>query len=75
MSGIRWSGNRLIQRVRGQEEELGYLELEPESTTCVLWLKDTFGVATTAGAHIRADEYPSVAVAKAGALDAPSVRI
>ena len=43
MSGIRWSGNRLIQRVRGQEEELGYLELEPESTTCVLWLKDTFG--------------------------------
>ena len=33
MSGIRWSGNRLIQRVRGQEEELGYLELGPESTT------------------------------------------
>ena len=75
MSGIRWSGNRLIQRVRGHEEELGHVSLEPHSKTCVLWLKDSFGVANTAGADIRADEYPSMAVAKAGALDAPSVRI
>ena len=75
MSGIRWSGNRMIQRVKGQEEELGYLELEPNSKICVLWLKDTFGVVNTAGGHIRADEYPSMAVARAEALDAPSVRI
>ena len=54
MSGIRWSGNRLIQRVRGHEEELGHVSLEPHSKTCVLWLKDSFGVANTAGADIRA---------------------
>ena len=74
MSGINWSENRLIQRVRGHEEELGYIEFEPNSKTYVLWLKDTFGVANTAGAHIRADEYSSMAVAKAEALNAPSVR-
>ena len=75
MSGIQWSGNRLIHRVRGHEEELGYVSLEPDSNSYVLWLKDTFGVATTAGAHIRGGEYPSLAVAKAEALDAPSVFI
>ena len=75
MSGISWSGNHLIQRVRGHEEELGHVSLEPHSKTYVLWLKDTFGVATTAGAHIHGGEYPSMAVAKAEALDAPSVFI
>ena len=75
MSGVSWSGNRLIQRVRGQKEELGYIELDPNSATCVLWLKDTFGVASTAGTYIRADEYPSMAVAREEALNAPSVFI
>ena len=64
MSGIYLSGNRLIQRVRDGEEELGYIELEPNSESCVLWLKDTFGVASTAGAYIRADEYPSLEAKK-----------
>lgn len=75
MSGIHLSGNRLIQRIRGCQEELGYIELEPSSGRCVLWLKDTFGVANTAGAHIRADEYPSLEVAKSNVLTAPSVFI
>ena len=75
MSGISWSGNRLIQRVRDHEEELGYISLEPNSGDCVLWLKDTFGVATTAGAHIRADQYSSMDVAEALALNSPSVFI
>lgn len=75
MSGIYLSGNRLIQRVRDREEELGHIELEPNSESCVLWLKDTFGVASTAGAYIRVDEYPSMDIAKAESLSAPSVFI
>ena len=60
MSSIHLSGNRLTQRTRGYEEELGYIELEPSSGRWVLWLKNTFDVANTAGAYIRADEYPSL---------------
>ena len=75
MSGVRWSGNRLIQRVRSREEELGYIGLEPDSGKYVLWLKDTFGVATTAGGHIRGEEYPSMDVARARVLDAQLVFI
>lgn len=75
VSGVGWSGNRLIQKVRGREEELGYISLEPTSGKYVLWLKDAFGVATTAGAYIRGEEYPSVDVARAQALDAQLVFI
>ena len=41
----------------------------------MLWLKDTFGVATTAGDYIRGEEYPSVDVARAQALDVQLVFI
>ena len=75
MSRIGWSGNRMIQRVRGREEELGYIRLEAESGKCVLWLKDTFGVATTAGSYIHGEEYPSLDLAKAQALDTQLVFI
>ena len=75
MSGVRWSGNRLIQRVRGREEELGHIGLEPDSGKYVLWLKDTFGVATSAGAYIRGEEYSSIDAARAQALDAQLVFI
>ena len=75
MSAITLSESRLIQRVGDQEEELGRIELDANSNTYVLWLKDTFGVANTAGTYIRADEYPSMAVARAEALNAPSVFI
>jgi len=75
MSGIRLSGARLTQQLRGIDEELGYIALEPNSDSCVLWLKDTFGVANTAGTYIRADEYPSLEIAKSNVLGAPSVFI
>ncbi len=75
MSGIRLSGTNLTQQLRGREEELGYIELEPNSGTCVLRLKDTFGVANTAGSYIRADEYPSLDLAKSNVLHAPTVFI
>ena len=75
MSSIHLSENRLTQQIRGCQEDLGYLEVEPSSDRCVLWLKDTFGVANSAGAYIRADEYPSLEVAKSNVLSAPSVFI
>lgn len=76
MSSIRLSEkNRLTQRIGVREEQLGYIKLEPNSKKCVLWLNDMFGVANTAGADIRADEYPSLEVARCKVLDAPSVFI
>ncbi len=75
MSSIHLSENRLTQRIRGHQEELGYIELEPCSDKFVLRLNDTFGVATTAGAYILADEYPSLEAAKSDVLTAPSVSI
>ncbi len=75
MSFIQLSRNRIVQRLRGKEEELGRIELDTNSQTYVLWLRDTFGVATTAGALIRADEYPSLDDAKAKVLQARSVFI
>ena len=75
MSSVHLSENRLTQQIRGCQEELGYLEVEPSSDGCVLWLKDTFGVANSAGAYIRADEYSSLEVAKSNVLSAPTVFI
>ena len=75
MSSIRWSENRLIESVGENEEELGRIKPEPDSGKYVLWLKDTFGLAGTAGTYIKADEYPSLEVAKSEALEAPSVFI
>lgn len=72
---MRLSGNRLTQGIRDCEEELGYIALEASSGRWVLWLKDTFGVVNTAGAYIRADDYPSLGVAKSNVLEAPSVDI
>ena len=66
MSSIKWTGDRLIQEVRDREEEFGYISNELDSIIYVLGLKDTFRVATTTGAYIRADRDPSKAVAKVG---------
>lgn len=75
MSSIHLLGNRLTQWIRGHQEELGYIELDPSSDKCVLLLKDTFGVAIAPGAYIPADEYPSLESAKSQVLSTPSVFI
>ena len=75
MSSIRLFENRLIQEVRGVKKELGCVELEPETGKYVLWLKDEFGVALTAGSRIRADEYLSLEAAKSEVLMSWSVFI
>ncbi len=75
MSSIHLWGTRLIQGVKGHEEELGCIRHEPDANCYALWLKDSFGVASTASSYIRADEYPSLEVAKSKVLHAPSVFI
>lgn len=69
------SGDRLIQRVRGHEEELGRIRFEPSSMTYVLELKDTFGLIVPRGGFVRADEYHTMAEAKANAAFSPAVSI
>ena len=71
MSGITWSGNRLIQRVGQESEELGYVELEGDSGTAVLWLKDTCSVLGLNGGVIRGDAFASMADAKKNAASSP----
>ncbi len=73
MSSICWSENRLVVSIRGQEEELGYIEQEPHSGKYVLWLKDTFGVATSAGSYLKAEEYPSLKAARSRAESPQSI--
>ena len=65
MSSIIWKGDYLSQHLRDYEGELGYVKLDQNSNTYVLWLKDTFGVVMgTPDAYIRGDEFPSMVVAK-----------
>ena len=73
MSSIIWQGDRLFQRVANDEEELGYVSLENDSGTYVLWLKDTCGVLGMN--YIRGDEFSSMTEAKAGAAVSPSAFI
>ncbi len=57
-------------------KELGYVKLDQNSNTCVLWLKDTFGVVTgSPGGYIRGDEFPSMAFAKQKATSSASAFI
>lgn len=76
MSTITWKEkNRLFQRVGTHEEELGYVALDQNSGTYVLWLKDTCGVLGLNGGYMRGDEFPSMAAAKQKAASSPSAWI
>lgn len=76
MSSITWKEeNRLFQHVGTHEEELGYVALDQNSKTYVLWLKDTCGVLGLNGGYIRGDEFPSMSVAKQKAASSPSAFI
>lgn len=76
MSAVTWKEvNRLFQRVGTHEEELGYVALDQNSGTYVLWLKDTCGVLGLNGGYIRGDEFDSMAAAKKKAASSPSAFI
>lgn len=59
MSSVQWKGNRIMQAVGGQTEELGYLQREVDRDVWVVWLKDTRGVFGGGAQYVRGDEYPS----------------
>ena len=75
MSSINMRGGLLTQRVGNRTDELGFLDWDANSGTCVLWLKDTCGVFGLGGGHIRGDEYASMEDGKANALSSPSAFI
>ena len=73
MSTIRWQGDRLFQKVGNNVAELGYVALDNDSRTYVLWLKDTCGLLGLS--YIRGDEFSSMGEAKAKAATSPSAFI
>ena len=75
MSSVHLKGNRLTQRLRGQESELGYIAFEESSGTYVVWLKDQDGVVLGSGVYVRGDEYPSLELATDQALHAPCTQV
>ena len=75
MSSVTWKENRLFQHVGKHDEELGYVDFDQNSTTYVLWLKDTCGVLGLHGEYIRGDESLSMAAAKQKAASSSSAFI
>ena len=75
MSSVTWQGNRLIQNAGDHVEELGYVSLDQNTNTYVLWLKDTCNVFGLNGGYLRGDEFPSLASAKHNAAFSTSANL
>ena len=75
MSSIKWKNDRLFQHVGNHDEELGYVDLDENTETYVLWLKDTCGVLGLNGGYIRGDEFPTKIAAKDKAASSASACI
>ena len=73
MSSIYWENGRLMQRVGDTEEELGHMEIDLNSKTHVLWLKDTCNVFSETTSYIQGDEFSSLDEAKLKAIESKSV--
>ena len=76
MAGIYWQGDRLIQKVKDKQIELGRIQLDESSGTYVLWLKDHNGVFTgNAASEVRGDEWTTLREAKENAFQTASIRL
>lgn len=77
MSSITWdnAGDRLIQRVGDQTDELGYIAHEPSTGKYVLWLKDVSDNVVGRGYYVRGDVFDSRDVALLRAASSPSAFI
>lgn len=78
MSSIVWEGNKLIQRVGSDSDELGFVGVDESSGKYVLWLNDTIGVyARKPGepVYIRGEEFRSLEDARENALNSPAATI
>lgn len=76
MSGMHWRANHLVQTIGDKQGELGYLELDENSGTYVLWVKDHDGVfLNPAGLYVRGDEWTTLREAKEKAPLSASARL
>ena len=75
MSTMYWQGDKIIQGVRDESSELGYVGFDDNTKSYVLWLKDHEGIFIGAGSYIRGDEWSSKAEAKGKAALSASARL
>ena len=75
MSSVIWDGDNLIQKVKGNVEELGHVKYDENSKDYVLWLKDTRGVFGNNKGYIRGDSFPSMENAKQNAASSTSATL
>ena len=75
MSTMYWQGDKIIQGVKGERAELGYVGFDDNAKSYVLWLKDHEGVFIGAGSYIRGDEWSTNTEAKGKAVFSASARL
>ncbi len=76
MSGMRWEDDgKIVQELRNQKAELGYIGHERDTGKFILWLKDPEGIFGNKAGYIRGDEWDSLDEAKQRALDSTSARL
>ena len=75
MSSIHRSEKLLMQRIGNRTDELGYIDWDPNSESCVLWLKDTCGVLGLRGGYIRGESFESEQYAMDNAMSSPSASV
>ena len=76
MSNMRWEDDqKIVQGLRDQTAELGYIGAETHTGKFVLWLKDNEGIFGAKDGYIRGDEWDSLDEAKQRAIDSTSARL
>lgn len=61
MSSIRWENDRLIFRVRGKAEDVGYAKIDEASNKWSVFFKDSSGIMLGNVAHVRlVEEFSSL---------------
>lgn len=72
MSAMTWVGDRIIQSVGENSNELGYIAYGRQSKTYVLWLKDNDGdFVGNPGQYVRGGEWPTIDEARIKAMSSP----
>ena len=75
MSSIIWDNDNLIQKAGDNVEYLGHVKYDQNAKEFVLWLKDTRNLSGSENCFIRGDAFPTMQLAKSGAINSSSVRI
>lgn len=76
MSAIHWRGNHIFQSVGDNESELGHVNLDQNTGTYVLWLKDFDGdFVGNPDSYVRGDEWHTLQEAREEAAGSPTARL